>query len=48
LLRSQILRAQIGVDVRLLQNSPGGAKPDPVNVGQGRFDAFIRWNFNSE
>ena len=48
LLRSQLIGAQIGIDIRLLQNFPGGAKSDAVNIGQRRFDAFVRWDFNSE
>ena len=48
LLRRQLVGAQIGIDVRLLQNLPRGAKPDPVNISQRRFDALVRWNFNSE
>jgi hypothetical protein len=48
LLRSKILRAQVGIDVRLLENAFGRALADSVDVGQGRLDAFVRWNFNSE
>jgi hypothetical protein len=48
LLRSKILRAQVRIDVRLLENALGRAQADSVDVGQGRLDAFVRWNFNSE
>jgi hypothetical protein len=48
LLRSKILRAQVGINVRLLENALGRAQADPVDVGLGRLDAFVRWNFNSE
>jgi len=47
LVRRQVLRAQIRIDIRLFQNTLRGARPDPVNVGQRRFDAFIGWNLNS-
>ena len=47
LLRRQFVGAQIRIDVGLLQNLPSRAETDSVNVGQRRFDAFIRWNFNS-
>ena len=48
LLRCEIFRAQIRVDVGLLENTPGRVKPDSVNICERRFDAFVRWNFNSE
>ena len=48
LLRRKILRAQVGIDVRLLENTFGRAQADSVIIGQGRLDAFVRWNFNSE
>jgi len=48
LLRSKILRAQVGIDIRLLENASGRAEADSVNVGKRRFDALVRWNFNSE
>jgi len=48
LLRRQFIGAQIRIDVGLFQNLPRGAETDPVNVGQRRFDALVRWNFNSE
>jgi hypothetical protein len=48
LLRSKILRPQVGIDVRLLENAFGCAQADPVNVGKRRLDALVRWNFNSE
>jgi hypothetical protein len=48
LLRTQFIGPQIGIDVGLLQNLARGAEANPVNIGQGRLDAFVRWNFNSE
>ena len=48
LLRRQIFRAQIRIDVRLLEDPLRGARPDAVNIGQRRFDAFIGRNFNSQ
>src|SRR5262249_59910780 len=48
LLRRKIFRANVRVDVRLLENSPGCAKADSVNVSERRFDALVCWNFNSE
>jgi len=47
LLRSEILRAQIRIDVRLLEDALGRAQADPVNIGERRLDAFVRRNFNS-
>jgi hypothetical protein len=47
LLRRKVFRAQIGVDIGLLQNAPGGGKADSVNVRQRCFDAFVRRNLNS-
>ena len=48
LLRRQILRAQVWIDIGLFENAFRRARSDSVNVGQRRFDAFIRWNFNSK
>ena len=48
LLRSKILRAQVGIDVRLLENALGRAQADSVDVSKRRLDALVRWNFNSE
>jgi len=47
LMRRQILRPQVRIDIGLFQNALRPARSDPVDVGQGRFDAFIGWNFNS-
>ena len=41
LLRRQILRAQVRIDVRLFENALRRARADAVNVGQRRFDAFV-------
>ena len=43
----QVLRAQVWIDIRLFQNALRGTRPDPVDVGERRFDAFIGWNLNS-
>ena len=48
LLGAEIFRARIRVDVCLLENATGSGETNPVNVGQRRFDALVRWNFNSE
>ena len=48
LLRGKILRAQVRIDIGLLENALGRAQADPINVGERRFDAFLRWDFNSE
>ena len=48
LLRFQTFRAQIGIDICLLQNPLRCGRPDPVNVRERGFDAFVCWNFNSE
>ena len=48
LLRSKILRAQVRIDVCLLENALGRAQADSVNIGEGRLDAFVRRNFYSE
>ncbi len=47
LLRRKILRAQVGIDIGLLENAPGRVKADSVDIGKRRFDSLIRWNFNS-
>jgi hypothetical protein len=47
LMRRQVLRAQIRIDIGLLQNALRCTRSDPVNVGQRRFDAFIGRNLNS-
>jgi hypothetical protein len=48
LLRSKILRAQVRIDVRLLENAFGRAQTNSVDVGKRRLDALVRRNFNSE
>jgi hypothetical protein len=47
LLRGQIFRAQIGIDIGLLKNSFGSGKADSVDIRQGSFDALFCWNFDS-
>ena len=47
LLRCEIFRANVRVNVGLLENAPGCAKANPVDVSKRRFDALFRWNFNS-
>lgn len=48
LLWTKILRAQVRIDVCLLEDALRHARADPVNVSERGFDAFVRWNFNSE
>ena len=48
LMRRQILRAQIRIDIRLLQHPLRRARSDSVDVSQRRFDAFIGRNLNSQ
>ena len=48
LLRRQILGAGVRVDVSLLEDPARTGETDPVNIGQRRFDALVRWYFNSE
>jgi len=47
LMRRQVLRAQVRIDIGLFQNALRSARSDPVDIGQRRFDALIRWNLNS-
>jgi hypothetical protein len=47
LLRGKIFRADISVDIRLLENAPRSAKADSVDIRQRYLDAFVCWNFNS-
>ena len=48
LLRGKILGAQIRVDIGLIENALRNRRPDPVNIGERRFNAFIRRNLNSK
>ena len=48
LLGRKLFRPQIWIDVCLLEDALRHARADPVNVSERRFDAFVRWNFNSE
>ena len=47
LLRGEILRTQIWIDIGLLENASGCGKTDSIDVGQGRFDALVCRNFDS-
>jgi len=47
LLRREVLRPGIRVDVDLLEDLLCSTRADPVNVWQGRFDAFVAGNFYS-
>ena len=47
LLRGQVLRPGIGVDVGLIEDLFGGAGTDPVDVRKGGFDSLIPGDFNS-
>ena len=47
LVRRQVLRTQIWIDIGLFQYALRPARSDSVNVGQRRFDAFIGRDLNS-
>ena len=47
LLGREFLGPQIWIDVGLLKNAPGNGRSDSINVSERRFDAFLRWNFDS-
>jgi hypothetical protein len=47
LLGGEVLRAEIRVDVGLVEDLLGGARPDAVNVWEGGFDALIPGDFYS-
>jgi hypothetical protein len=48
LLRRKVFRPNVRVNVGLLEDAPGCAKADSVDVSERRFDSLVRWNFNSE
>ena len=48
LLRRQILRAQVWIDIGLLEDALRRAQTDSVDVSERGFNAFVCWNFNSE
>src|SRR5205085_12459120 len=48
LLRGKIFRAQIRINIGLIENALRDRRSDPVNIGERRFDAFIRRYFNSK
>lgn len=48
LIFSELTSAQVRVDTRLLQQTPGGHRADAVNVRERRFDALFVGNFYSE
>ena len=48
LLRASGLSPAVRIDVGLLEDAPGGARADAVDVGQRRFDAFVGGDFNSK
>ncbi len=48
LLGREVFRAQIRIDVRLLENAFRRRRADAVNISERRFDAFVRGNFNSK
>lgn len=47
LFRSQIFRADIEVNIRLLENLASSAQPDSIDIRERRFDAFIAGDFYS-
>jgi len=48
LLGRKIFRANVRIDVGLLEDALGGLRADAVDVGQRRFDAFVAGNINSK
>ena len=42
LLRRKVLRANVRVDVRLLENASGRAKANSVDLSKRRFDSIVR------
>src|SRR4051794_19485221 len=48
LLRREVLGPQVPINIRLLENAFRRRRPDAVNVGKRRFDAFVRRYFNSQ
>jgi hypothetical protein len=47
LLRGKIFGAEIWINIRLLENTFRCTPADAVNVGKGRFNAFLRGDLNS-
>jgi hypothetical protein len=43
----QVLRPNVGIDGRLLQNALCRCRPNSVNVRQGRLNSLISWDINS-
>ena len=48
LVRGQVLRPQIWIDVGLFKDASGRARPNPVDIRERRFDAFFGRNLNSK
>ena len=47
LLGAQIFRADVGIDIDLLEDALRGARANAINIREGGFDAFVAWNFNA-
>ena len=45
LFRRKALRANIGVDIRLLEDFFREARSDSIDIWKGRFDSLITWDF---
>jgi len=48
LLRGEFFRAQIRINIRLIENALRDRRSNPVNISKRRFDAFFRRYFNSQ
>lgn len=48
LFRREVFGADVGIDVGDFQHTLGVAGTDTIDVGQGRFDAFVTGNFYSK
>jgi len=48
LLRREVLRAEIRIDIRLIENALRDRRPNSVNISKRRLDAFLRRYFNSQ
>ena len=44
---AQILRANVGTDIDLLEDALRSARANAIDVRERRFDAFVAWNFNA-
>ena len=47
LFRAQIFRADVGIDIDLLEDALRGARANAIDIRERRFDTFVAWNFNA-